>query len=62
MVETKKKKKKIESKMYEVRQWKRVHMCVNDSICLGASQARSKIIFYIIYVTNEPSSNANLGY
>lgn len=37
-------------------------MCVSDSSYLGASQAQFEIIFYIIYVTNKPSSNANLGY
>lgn len=37
-------------------------MCVSDSSYLGASWAQFEIIFYITYVTNEPSSNANLGY
>ena len=37
-------------------------MCVSDSSYLGASWARFEIIFYIIYVTNEPSSNANLRF
>ena len=37
-------------------------MYVSDSSYLGASWARFEIILYIIYVTNEPSSNANLGF